>query len=93
VSYRYQKNSLGFDEYQVESLTSIKRFWSMVFMAYTFLELFRVSNKKSLKLENLGDTIGYFRKQYLVLISKFAYTCAVKGVTVDAVITKLGIAV
>jgi hypothetical protein len=92
VSYRYQKNSLGFDEYQLESLTSIKRFWSMVFMTYTFLELFRVSNKKSLKLQNLGDTIGYFRKQYLVSIAKFAYTCAVNGVSVDAVITKLGIA-
>jgi hypothetical protein len=92
VSYRYHKNSLGFDEYQVESLTSIKRFWSMVFMTYTFLELFRVPNKKALKLQNLGDTIGYFRKQYLVSIAKFAYTCAVKGVSVDAVITKLGIA-
>lgn len=60
-------------------------------MSYTFLELFRITNKKSLKLETLGDTIGYFRKQYLVSIAKFAYTCAVKGVPVDAVITKLGI--
>jgi hypothetical protein len=67
---------MGFDEYQVESLSSIKRFWSMVFMTYTFLELFRVSSKKALKLRNLGDTIGYFRKQYLVSIAKFAYTCA-----------------
>ncbi len=89
VSYLYHKNSLGFDEYQVESLTSIKRFWSMVFMTYTFLELFRVPNKKSLKLQNLGDTIGYFRKQHLVSIAKFAYTCAAKGVNLDAVITKL----
>ncbi len=92
VSYRYHKNSLGFDEYQVESLTSIKRFWSMVFMTYTFLELFRVPNKKSLKLQNLGDTIGYFRKQHLVSIAKFAYTCAAKGVNLDVVITKLGMA-
>ena len=61
-------------------------------MTYTFLELFRVSNKKSLKLQNLGDTIGYFRKQYLVSIAKFAYACAVKGISVDAVIAKLGIA-
>lgn len=61
-------------------------------MSYTFLELFRASNKKSLKLQNLGDTIGYFRKQYLVSIAKFAYTCAAKGVNLDAVITKLGMA-
>ena len=91
VSYRYLKNSLGFDEYQVESLISIKHFWSMVFMTYTFLELFRVSKKKTLKLQNLGETIGYFRGQYLVSIAKFAYDCAVKGISVDTVITKLGV--
>lgn len=89
VSYRYHKDSLGFDEYQVESLTSIKRFWSMVFMSYTFLELFRVSHGKSLRLGNLGDTVRYFRKQYLVSIARFAYTCAENGVSIDTVVTKL----
>lgn len=54
-------------------------------------ELFRVLNKKSLKLQSLGETIGYFCKQYLVSIAKFAYTLAVNGMTIDAVITKLGI--
>lgn len=92
VSYRYHKNSLGFDEYQVKSLTSIKRFWSMVFMTYTFLELFRVSKKRTLKLETIGDTIGYFRKQYMVCIAKFAYSCAEKGVSLDHVVAKLGVA-
>ncbi|WP_265442765.1 IS701-like element ISCth16 family transposase [Acetivibrio straminisolvens] len=92
VSYRYHKNSLGFDEYQVESLTSIKRFWSMVFMTYTFLELFRVSKRRTLKLETIGDTIGYFRKQYMVCIAKFAYSCAEKGVSLDDVVAKLGVA-
>lgn len=92
VSYRYHKNSLGFDEYQVESLTSIKRFWSMVFMTYTFLELFRVSKRRTLKLETIGDTIGYFRKQYMVCIAKFAYSCAEKGVSLDHVVAKLGAA-
>lgn len=92
VSYRYHKTGLGFDEYQVESLTSIKRFWSMIFMTYTFLELFRVSNKKSLKLETLGDTIGYFRKQYLGSIVKFVYSCADKNMSICAVYSKLGIA-
>lgn len=93
VSYRYHKNSLGFDEYQVESLTSIKRYWSMVFMAYTFLELHRVSNRKTLKLKTIGDTIVYFRNLYMVDIAKYAYSCAVNGVGVDSMITKLGIAV
>ncbi len=92
VSYRYHKNSLGFDEYQVESLTSIRHFWSMVFMTYTFLELFKASNEKSPKLQNIGDTLGCFRKQHLVSIAKFAYTYATKGVNLDAIIAKLGIA-
>lgn len=90
VSYRYHKNSLGFDEYQVESLTSIKRFWSLVFMTYTFLELFRVSNKKSLNIQNIGDTIGHFRKQHLFNIVKYTYTCAVNRVSFDDVVAKLG---
>jgi hypothetical protein len=92
VSYRYHKTGLGFDEYQVESLTSIKRFWSMIFMTYTFLELFRVSNKKSRRLETIGDTIGYFRKQYLGSIVKFVYTCADKNLSISTVYSKLGIA-
>lgn len=92
VSYRYHKNSLGFDEYQVESLTSIKRFWSLVFMTYTFLELFRVSNKKSLNIQNIGDTIGYFRKQHLVNIVKYTYTYAINRVSFDDVVAKLGYA-
>lgn len=92
VSYRYHKTGLGFDEYQVESLTSIKRFWSMVFMTYSFLELFRVSNKKTVKLETIGDTIGYFRKQYLVSIVKFVFACAKNGMDIDTTFSKLGIA-
>jgi hypothetical protein len=88
VSYRYHKNSLGFDEYQTLSLTSIKRFWSMVFMAYTFLELFRVSTRKTLKLRTIGDTIVYFRTQYMIDVAKFAYTCAINGIAFETVIAK-----
>ena len=62
-------------------------------MAYTFLELFRISNKKILKLQTLGDTIGYFRQQYLVCVAKFAYVCAEQGVKLDTMLSKLRIAV
>lgn len=66
--------------------------WSMVFLTYTFLELFRASNKKTLKLQNLGDTIGYFREQYLVCIAKFVYSYTEKWVSLNAAISKLGLA-
>lgn len=49
----------------------------MIFTIYTFLALFRGSNKKSLKIQTLGDPIKYFRKQYLASIAMFAYTYAV----------------
>jgi len=61
-------------------------------MTYTFLELFRVSNKKSLNIQNIGDTIGYFRKQHLVNIVKYTYTCAINRVSFDDVVAKLGYA-
>jgi hypothetical protein len=92
VSYRYHKNSLGFDQYQVESLTSINRYWSMVFMTYTFLEFFRASKGKTLGLKTIGDTIVYFRQQYMVEVVKTAYSCAAKGLSLSTFISKLGLA-
>ena len=64
----------------------------MVFMTYTFLELFRASKGKALGLKTIGDTIGYFRQQYMVEIVKAAYSCAAKGISVSSIITKLGLA-
>lgn len=91
VSYRYHKSALGFDEFQVESLKSINRYWSMVFLTYTFLEIFRVKYGKSLRLKTLGDTISYFRNNYLVQIVSFAHACADNGIDLDSVISKLGL--
>ncbi len=59
-------------------------------MAYTLLELFRLSNGRTLKLKTIGDTIGYFREQYMNNITKFAYSSAVKGVGLDSMISKFG---
>jgi len=91
VSYRYLKSSLGFDEFQVESSKWINRYWSIVFLTYTFLEIFRVRNNKTLKLKTLGDTISYFRNSYLVQIVSFAHACVDNGISLDWVISKLGL--
>lgn len=61
-------------------------------MSYAFLELFRVSKGKNLKLKTIGDTVVYFRQQYMVEIAKFAYSCVVDGISLESTITKLGIA-
>ncbi|EMU52602.1 IS701 family transposase [Clostridium butyricum] len=88
VSYRYHKTALGFDEFQIQSLESIHRYWSMIFLMYTFLELFRI---KYGKLNNIGDVILHFRNNYLVKIVAFAHECADNGITLKCTISKLGL--
>jgi len=61
----------------------------MVFMTYTFLELFRISKGKTLGLKTIGDIIGYFRQQYMVEIVRTAYSCATKGLNVSLIIGEL----
>lgn len=60
-------------------------------MIYIFLELFRGSNKKKLKFMTLGDTIGYFRKQYLATVVKYAYDCAETGIALEVTFSKLSL--
>ena len=89
VSYRYHKTALGFDEFQIQSLKSIHRYWSMIFLTYTFLEIFRVKCEKLYKFKNIGDVILHFRNNYLVKIVSFAHECADNGIDLQSTIAKL----
>ncbi|SUQ47303.1 hypothetical protein CNEONATNEC32_01924 [Clostridium neonatale] len=91
VSYRYHKTALGFDEFQIQSLKSIHRYWSMIFLTYTFLEIFRVKCEKLYKFKNIGDVILHFRNNYLVKIVSFAHECADNGISLESTIAKLGL--
>ncbi|SUQ48321.1 hypothetical protein CNEONATNEC26_02181 [Clostridium neonatale] len=91
VSYRYHKTALGFDEFQIQSLKSIHRYWSMIFLTYTFLELFRIKYGKLYKFKNIGDVILHFRNNYLVKIVSFAHECADNGIDLQSTIAKLGL--
>ena len=91
VSYRYHKTALGFDEFQIQSLKSIHRYCSMIFLTYTFLEIFRVKCEKLYKFKNIGDVILHFRNNYLVKIVSFAHECADNGIDLQSTIAKLGL--
>ncbi|SUQ49669.1 hypothetical protein CNEONATNEC32_02283 [Clostridium neonatale] len=91
VSYRYHKTALGFDEFQIQSLESIHRYWSIIFLTYTFLELFRIKYGKLYKFKNIGDVILHFRNNYLVKIVSFAHECADNGIDLQSTIAKLGL--
>jgi hypothetical protein len=45
-----------------------------------------------LKFATLGDNLGYFRKQQLVAVVKYAYNCAENGVALGDAFAKLGLA-
>ncbi|VDG69984.1 transposase, IS4 [Clostridium carnis] len=91
VSYRYHKTALGFDEFQIQSLKSIHRYWSMIFLTYTFLEIFRVKCGKLYKFKNIGDVILHFRNNYLVKMVSFAHECADNRIDLQSTIAKLGL--
>lgn len=67
TSYQYLKESLGFDQYKVRSLVAIERYISLCFLAYTFLEIFRVS-KGNLSLKTIGEVIRHHKN---VTVKKF----------------------
>ncbi|SUQ49958.1 hypothetical protein CNEONATNEC32_02573 [Clostridium neonatale] len=91
VSYRYHKTALGFDEFQIQSLKSIHRYWSMIFLTYTFHEIYKVKCEKLYKIKNIGDVILHFRNNYLVKIVSFAHECADNGIDLQSTIAKLGL--
>ena len=61
----------------------------MIFLTYTFLELFRIKYGKLYKLKNIGDVILHFRNNYLVKIFLFTHNCADNGIDLEATISKL----
>lgn len=54
VGFRYQKESLGLDHYQMRNLKGINRFWEIIYLAHSYLAL---KLWKSEKFLTLGDVI------------------------------------
>ena len=52
VSFRYQKDSLGLDHYEMRNLKGINRYWQIIYLAQSYLIL-----KMKKPDENLGKTI------------------------------------
>ncbi|NPV81665.1 MAG: IS701 family transposase [Firmicutes bacterium] len=90
TGYRYFKDRLGFDHYQVRSLRAIQRFWCAVFMAYTYLELYRVENKG--RFRNLGEAIDAYRQGNARRVAKFVYEAALNGQSLTSIYRSLGLA-
>lgn len=88
TSYQYLKENLGFDEYRVRSLVSIERYMLLCFLAYNFLEYYRVT-QKHLRLETIGDTIQHMKKESIKDFVNFVYYRAKNNVSLGEIYAQL----
>jgi len=80
TSFRYLKDRLGFDHYQMRSIKAIKRFWLVQYIAYGYIEFYRYKNSSIFKLENLGTTIDHLKAFNLRNLVDYVYNCGKENV-------------
>jgi len=91
ISYKYFKSNLGFDEYRVRSSISIERYFLIVFLAYNFLELFRVTNKHE-ALNTIGKTQKHLNSLTTKALVCFIYEKSKQSITLENILSELKIA-
>lgn len=72
TGYRYFKELLGFDHYQLLSHKGIERFWCLQFLTYNFLEFLRREWEKE-GIITIGDTVRRIRRDHLGQLILYAY--------------------
>ena len=72
TSYQYFKENLGLDQYRIRSRISIERYFLICFLAYTFLEVLRVSNKV-LPFKTIGETIIHHKNETAKRFIRYIY--------------------
>lgn len=85
TSFRYLKDRLGFDRYQMRSMKAIKRFWLVQYIAYGYIELYRYKNNSIFRFENLGATIDHIKAFNMKNIVDYVYSCGKQEVDIATV--------
>ena len=88
VAFRYQKQRLGLEDYEMRTLKGIKRFWSLIYLVYNFLELKRYRSKIK---ENLGSIIDKFKSQKKSDFLSYIYNKIKEGKSKEELLLQLGI--
>lgn len=92
TGYRYFKELLGFDEYQLLSHKGIERFWCIEFLTYNYLEYQRQEWQQELPL-TIGDVVRRIRKDHLGQFVVYAYEQALSKKPLMDVLKDLKLAV
>ncbi|WP_102398934.1 IS701 family transposase [Haloimpatiens massiliensis] len=87
TNYKYLKTHLGFDEYKVQGILSIERYFLLTFLAINFLEIYRLYNPK--KLETIGDTIKSIKSLSAKELVRFVYEEAKNDIPLDTILAEL----
>lgn len=61
TSFLYLKDRLGLKHYQIRKIRGFTRFWSIVYLSYTLLELYRAKASQEKSKLTLGDVIRSFK--------------------------------
>lgn len=88
VAFRYKKQRLGLEDYEMRSLKGIERFWSLIYLVYDFLELQRYQSKIK---ENLGSIIDKFKLRKKLDFLSYFYDKIKEGESKEELLLKLGI--
>jgi SRSO17 transposase len=91
TGYRYLKDLLGFDQYQIRSHQAIQRYWAIQFLVYNFLEIQRHEWSQVNDSLTIGDVVRRIRKECLGQIVVHVYQQALKGTPLQEVLKSLKI--
>ncbi len=78
TGYRYFKELLGFDQYQLLSFEGIQRFWAIQYLTQNFLESQRQDWMRNDKHLTLGDVVYRIRQEYFGQIIVYVYQQALE---------------
>lgn len=73
TGYRYFKELLGFDQYQLRSFYAIQRYWTLQYFVYNFLELQRKEWSTSDNPLTMGDVVRRIRYEHFGQIIVYVY--------------------
>jgi SRSO17 transposase len=88
VGYRYFKELLGFDQYQLLSHKGIERFWNIQFLTYNYLEIQRHQWESGETL-TIGDVVRRIRKENLGQLIVYTYEQALAKKPISEVLKEL----
>ncbi|WP_410514550.1 IS701 family transposase [Paenibacillus sp. BR2-3] len=89
TGYRYFKDLMGFDHYQLWSFQAIERFWVIQFLTQNFVELQRYEWSKTNAQLTFGDVVRRIRQDYFGQLVVYVYEQALAKTPLFDVLKRL----